>query len=151
MVWVAAVTASILFSIPHFIRGVRARRGLHDLLGVSENVEGYIALCDPESDEDDKQRIERMRPIPRRDWRRDWLRMAVNSLGSVSLWTVPWIELNLGQSTSVIYSQVSKFNSFIVLVVGGYLVTVILCMVLHAPLTENPNRAGMDHNYPHQP
>ncbi|KAJ6458581.1 iron reductase [Mycena vitilis] len=47
-------------------------------------------------------------------------------LDSVRLWSLPGIPLNVGQ----------------MLVVAGYAVFALICIVLQAPLMENPNRAG---------
>jgi hypothetical protein len=85
-----------------------------------------------------------MRQVPRRDWRKDWLRKILNTSGATLLWTVPGLELSLGQSRYFFILKSGYVLSFelLVLVITGYLITVILCMVLQAPLTENPNRAG---------
>ncbi|KAF9446921.1 hypothetical protein P691DRAFT_707681 [Macrolepiota fuliginosa MF-IS2] len=126
MVWVATVGLCVLYFLPHLIRSIRARRALHDFFGVYEDVDKYIALCNLDSELDRKKDSVPMRQVPRRDWRKDWLRRSLNRIGAVVLWTVPVLELNLGQ----------------LVVVVGYLLTVILCVVLQAPLVENPNRAG---------
>lgn len=101
MVWVAAVGLSILFCLPHLIRAVRTRRALHDFTGVSEDVDKYVALFDSDLDGDAVIEGAPMQEVPRRDWRKDWLRMFLNGIGAVVLWTVPGLELNLGQSTSL--------------------------------------------------
>ncbi|KXN89082.1 Ferric reductase transmembrane component 1 [Leucoagaricus sp. SymC.cos] len=64
--------------------------------------------------------------LARRDCRKDWSGRVLNRVGALVLWTIPGLELNLGQ----------------IIVIVGYLLTVILCMTLQAPLTENSNRAG---------
>ncbi|KAJ7118317.1 hypothetical protein C8R44DRAFT_738261 [Mycena epipterygia] len=47
-------------------------------------------------------------------------------LGSVGLWSLPGITLNVGQ----------------MFIVAGYAIVALICIILHAPLIENPNRAG---------
>lgn len=97
MVWVAAVGISILFCLPHLIRSIRSRRALHDFFGVTEDVDKYIALFDSDIDGGTKKNVP-MRKVLRRDWRNDWLRKFLNSVGAILLWTVPGLELNFGQS-----------------------------------------------------
>ncbi|KAJ3576050.1 hypothetical protein NP233_g685 [Leucocoprinus birnbaumii] len=126
MVWVAGVGLAVLFCLPHFIRGLRTKRVLHDVVGIREKVDGYIALYDPETDELRQLATVPMPIIERSDWRKDLLRKVINRASAPVLWTVPWVELNVGQ----------------MLIIIGYLLTVILCVVLKAPLIENPNRAG---------
>jgi ferric-chelate reductase len=45
----------------------------------------------------------------------------------VMLWSLPGLELNVGQITIIL----------------AYLVIVLVCIILNAPLVDNPNRAGM--------
>lgn len=97
MVWVATAGLTIIFCLPHLYRGVRTRRALHDVFGISEKVDGYIALYDSETDEIRNQSHEPMRKIERRDWRKDWTRQILNRVGGLVLWTVPGLELNFGQ------------------------------------------------------
>ncbi|KAF7761640.1 hypothetical protein Agabi119p4_9632 [Agaricus bisporus var. burnettii] len=127
VVWVAAVGIFILFSLPRLIRGIRSRRAMHDFFGVTEDVDKYMTLFDRDFyDDDAKSNNVSMRQIPRRDWRKNWLSKVLNLAGATFLWTVPRLELNIGQ----------------IFVITGYLITVILCMVIEAPLLENSNRAG---------
>jgi len=48
------------------------------------------------------------------------------TLSSLSWWSLPAVELTLGQ----------------MLLIAGYLVLLIVCITMHAPLVTNPNRAG---------
>lgn len=142
--WVVAIGVYALFCVPQLVRAIRTRRALHDVFGVYENVDKYIALCD---DDDSSMQNEHMREIPRRDWR-NFGRKFLNIIGGFVLWSVPGLELNLGQSTLqlsllVCYPLMSLlFFCCLVIVIVGYLATVILCMAIKAPLIENPNRAG---------
>lgn len=99
MVWVTAVGISILLSLPHLIRAVRSRRAFHDFFGVIEDVDKYMALFDHDrGDNSGDPNHEDMRRVPRRDWRKDWLRKILNTTGATLLWTVPGLELSIGQS-----------------------------------------------------
>lgn len=125
-VWVSGVGLFVLFFLPHFIRGLRAGRVLHDVFGVREKIDGFIALYDLETDDVCRSNDLPMQRVERVDWRKDWIRKVINRIGAIVLWTIPWVELNVGQ----------------LLVIAGYLLTVIFCITLHVPLVDNSNRAG---------
>jgi len=96
-VWVSGVGLFVLFFLPHFIRGLRAERVLHDVFGVREKIDGFIALYNLETDDVCRSNDLPMQRVERVDWRKDWIRKVINRIGAIVLWTIPWVELNVGQ------------------------------------------------------
>jgi ferric-chelate reductase len=67
----------------------------------------------------------------------------LRSIGSLWLWSLPGLELNMGQSASNHSSTCCQLlRDLAVIIVLVYLVIVLVCIILNAPLVDNPNRAG---------
>ncbi|THH15440.1 hypothetical protein EW146_g5043 [Bondarzewia mesenterica] len=113
IVWTVALGLVIVASLPRSVRAVRSRRAFTGLFGIWEDVAGkWYASAEA------KERI------PKRKNRK--LAALLQTIGSVLLWSPMGVGLDLGQ----------------ILVVVGYIITIILCITLNAPLIDNPNRAG---------
>ena len=69
-----------------------------------------------------------------------------DTLWSATLWSLPGIELDLGQSMlfpSVCLARYSCPHRFLtVIVIAAYLALLIACTTMNVPLIDNPNRAG---------
>ncbi|KAF9553360.1 hypothetical protein CPC08DRAFT_697815 [Agrocybe pediades] len=121
IIWPSVLAFFILLSLPNLLRSLRNGRAYSTLLGISEDIGGReydaVLLLD---------RSEAKRPLAKRAFSLRLLENFVGRLGSIFYWTLPGIGLNAGQ----------------ILVLAGYIVTVVLCIVLDAPLISNSNRAG---------
>ncbi|KJA24762.1 hypothetical protein HYPSUDRAFT_135732 [Hypholoma sublateritium FD-334 SS-4] len=117
IIWPSVLAFFVLISLPHLVRSIRNGRAYTTILGVSEDLgaQAYELAGDVKG-------VYRMR-------RRGALRAVENWIavaGGVFWWMLPGLGLNAGQ---------------IVLIVG-YMATVIACIVIDAPLVSNSNRAG---------
>lgn len=131
-IWGAFLATAVVCSLPYLVKSVRNGRMALWFRGVGEDMRTYTAVP---SD------VKASNTVPTR--RSSGLRSIVQTAGNVFLWSPPGLELNMGQSTSIIhfgrfelipYSQV-----FAILV---YLVIVLVCIIVDAPLRINSNRAG---------
>ncbi|TFK50651.1 iron reductase [Heliocybe sulcata] len=116
IIWASFIGFAILLALPRFLRAVRRGRAFDTLFGIWEDWSGkgfYKGVP-----------IKDLEPRQDRKWRVS--SGIVRTVISTLLWTIPKSEISLGQ----------------LLVVGGYLATVLVCMIKNAPLIENPNRAG---------
>ncbi|KIK09642.1 hypothetical protein K443DRAFT_392442 [Laccaria amethystina LaAM-08-1] len=117
IIWPSVLAFFVLASLPRVIRAIKKRRAFTGVFGVWEDLDGgstrvYESVGDTPAGGRRKKR-----------WR---VENFLSAVGSVAYWSIPGLGLNAAQ---------------IVLVIG-YLVTVILCMVLQAPLASNSNRPG---------
>jgi ferric-chelate reductase len=71
----------------------------------------------------------------------DGPRGLLSAISSVLRWTLPLIELDVGQRTCIALGLLSG-SSFTVLVIFAYLATLLYCIVHDSPLLTSPNRAG---------
>ncbi|KAI0655804.1 iron reductase [Cubamyces menziesii] len=114
IIWAAGVAIAVLFSVPAVVRALRRGRLFRSwLIGVTEdtNMNKYA----PASGND---------VVPPKARRRVY--GLLETLWSATLWSLPGIELDLGQ----------------MIVITAYLALVIICITMNAPLLDNPNRAG---------
>ncbi|OCH86238.1 iron reductase [Obba rivulosa] len=113
IVWASVVGAAVLVSVPHVAKALRSGRLLRGFFGVTEDLSGTryapVGTADKE-------------PQPGR--RR--LSAFYETVASASFWSLPGLELNIGQ----------------ILVLAGYVVLLLICIIMNAPLIDNPNRAG---------
>ncbi|CAA7261337.1 unnamed protein product [Cyclocybe aegerita] len=119
-IWPAVAGLFVLLALPHLVRSVRSGRAFASVWGVTEEFghAGYEAVG-----------ASKRRPTRRRGGRGSALRRVeatLSRMGAWLYWTLPGIGLNLGQ----------------IIIVAAYLLTVVLCIVLKAPLISNSNRAG---------
>ncbi|KAI0742236.1 iron reductase [Daedaleopsis nitida] len=113
IIWAAGVGIAVLASIPHLVRAYKNRRLYRGLVtGVTENSRGYV----PANHAADIK--------PARTGRR--VSGLVETLWSSTLWTLPGVELDVGQMA----------------VIAAYLALLIACITMQVPLVDNPNRAG---------
>lgn len=112
-IWATAVGIAILISLPHLIRALRTGRAFTGLFGVSENL-GSPRYEVPRSHD----------TIPKRSTRR--LPAIYDVFFAAFGWTLPGLELTFAQ----------------LVVIAGYLMSVIVCIVMDSELIDNPNRAG---------
>ena len=140
MVWAIAVGIAIVLAARHFVRTVYQGRALAGFFGVSEdyNAKSYTPIRVEE-----KVPQHRKRPIAG----------LLHSVLAVFSWTLPGVELTFGQSEcfglggGVFEGWVGVIDLtfsflFVVIIVVGYLATVLICIVMKAELIDNPNRAG---------
>jgi len=113
IIWTSVLAFFVLISLPHLVRSIRRGRGFTGLFGISED---WIRKPYAPVQED--------KPPQRRETK--WWEKALGRVLSMVLWTIPGTGANLGR----------------VVLVAGYIVTVILCIVLKSDLTYNSNRAG---------
>ncbi|EPQ55534.1 iron reductase [Gloeophyllum trabeum ATCC 11539] len=115
IVWASFTGFAILLALPRFLRAVRRGQVSGTLFGISEDLgaKGYRPAV-----------MEDRMPTPTRRWR--LVNGVVRSAAAALLWTIPKSEISLGQ----------------ILVIAGYLATILVCIIKDAPLVENPNRAG---------
>ncbi|KAI0820540.1 iron reductase [Trametes gibbosa] len=111
IIWATGVGIAVLASVPQIVRAFKRGRLLRRwLFGVSEG-----GKYSPASGSD---------VVPPRTKRR--ISGALETLNSVTLWSLPGVELDLGQ----------------MIVIAAYLVLLIACITMQATLIDNPNRAG---------
>ncbi|KAI0753811.1 iron reductase [Fomes fomentarius] len=112
IIWAAVLGAAILASIPHVVRSFTTRRLLRGLVsGVTERGGNYVPA-------------NRADITPKRS--RRTVSSLVETLRSSTLWTLPGVELDIGQ----------------MIVIVAYLALVVACITMQVPLIDNPNRAG---------
>ncbi|TBU24548.1 iron reductase [Dichomitus squalens] len=121
IIWAAGIGLAVLVSIPHVARALKTRRLLRGLVtGVLEDTKtrGYTpvgsANVEPRSS--------------RRPFSAIW-----ETLWSATLWSLPGLELGMGQSALLFV---------FLIVIAAYLILLIACITMHVPLITNPNRAG---------
>ncbi|KAF8202801.1 hypothetical protein K438DRAFT_1932677 [Mycena galopus ATCC 62051] len=120
--WCAALGLGILVSFPLVLRRATLRQmSPQALLGIRVRGE-YEAV--PQDDSSKEEIKAETAPLQRETG--STLMMLGRVLDSVRLWNLPGIPLNAGQ----------------MIVVAGYAVFALICIVVQAPLMENPNRAG---------
>ncbi|KAI0328824.1 iron reductase [Cubamyces sp. BRFM 1775] len=113
IIWAAGVAIAVLFSVPAVVRALRRGRLFRSwLVGVTEDTSMNYA---PASGND---------VVPPKAKRKVY--GLLETLWSATLWSLPGIELDLGQ----------------MIVIAAYLALVIICITMNAPLLDNPNRAG---------
>ncbi|CAL1697507.1 unnamed protein product [Somion occarium] len=112
-VWAVAVGIAILASLPHLVRAIRRGRAFTGFFGVSEDHSGKKYVPIRVEEKLPAQRMKRVAGV-------------LYTLVSFLRWTIPGVELNFGQ----------------MILVAGYLATVIICIVMNSQLINNPNRAG---------
>ncbi|KAH9926638.1 iron reductase [Epithele typhae] len=113
-IWAGIVAAAILASVPHVVQSFLNRRLFRGMItGVVEHATGKHYQSTGTND-----------IVPTHTKRR--ISGVVQTLASTVLWTLPGVELNLGQ----------------MLLVGGYLALVIACITMNIDLVTYPNRAG---------
>ncbi|OJT14547.1 Ferric reductase transmembrane component 3 [Trametes pubescens] len=111
IIWAAGVGIAVLAAVPQVVRALRRGRLFRGwLFGVSEG-QNYTPAVGGDV-------------IPPKSKRRVF--GLLETLGSVSLWSLPGIELDVGQ----------------MVVIAAYLAVLIVCITMNVPLTDNPNRAG---------
>ncbi|KAK7676992.1 hypothetical protein QCA50_020021 [Cerrena zonata] len=113
MVWAITVAIAIVLSARHFIRAMYQGRAFTGLFGVSEDNTGKSYTP-----------INVEEKVPIHSKRR--IAGFAHSVLALFSWTLPGVELSFGQ----------------MIIVGGYLATVLICIVMKAELVNNPNRAG---------
>ncbi|KAI0295169.1 iron reductase [Multifurca ochricompacta] len=115
-IWAGCLGLAIVLSLPALYRALRKGRMFTGLFGVWEDIrgQGYVPA----------RVISTKEGVPTQERSRvlDYLTI----FRSILLWSPLGFELNLGQ----------------VIVVVLYFTVVIICIVTHAPLMDNPNRAG---------
>ncbi|PIL26372.1 transporter [Ganoderma sinense ZZ0214-1] len=114
IIWASGIALATLVSIPHIARAFKTGRLFRGLItGVTENskARSYAPAGTTEVD-------------PPRSRRR--LSGIADTLWSVTLWSLPGIELDVGQ----------------MIVIAAYLALLLACITMHVPLIDNPNRAG---------
>ncbi|KAJ6534483.1 ferric reductase like transmembrane component-domain-containing protein [Mycena vulgaris] len=128
LMWCSLLGFCIFLAVPRVMRGLRSRAALAGFAGV--HVAALYAplpsddgALSPQSTIVDDDRIRNMRLTARH---RHWFHKAASLLSSLALWSVPGIDLNVGQ----------------LLVVVAYSVFTLVSIILKAPLMSNPNRAG---------
>ncbi|EIN03568.1 hypothetical protein PUNSTDRAFT_116967 [Punctularia strigosozonata HHB-11173 SS5] len=118
IIWGTAAGIAILISLPHLLRAIRSRRAFAGLFGVWEDWSGKAYQPVAASDE-------RKRSGGSPGWK-DRVRGVARIVTSALLWTLPGTEVDVGQ----------------MLIIIGYLVTVLVCITMKSELISNPNRAG---------
>ncbi|KIP02610.1 hypothetical protein PHLGIDRAFT_78922, partial [Phlebiopsis gigantea 11061_1 CR5-6] len=115
IVWASAVALAVVASLPHLWRSLRTGSAYKGLFGISEDFgANYSAVRSSPQQE----------PLAHR--KRNSVLAAVETALSILRWSLPGIELDFGQ----------------MLVVAGYLVTVLVCLTMDSQLITNPNRGG---------
>ncbi|KAJ6529454.1 hypothetical protein DFH09DRAFT_1250430 [Mycena vulgaris] len=118
--WCAALGLAIVLAAPSAFRWRHLKKSLWGLGGV--RVRGAYGAVPT----DEAPAMSRERKQAGGKGRGSALTTAARVVGSARLWSLPGITLNIGQ----------------ILVVAGYAVFALVCIVLKAPLMENSNRAG---------
>ncbi|TFY75798.1 hypothetical protein EWM64_g8214 [Hericium alpestre] len=119
-IWASFTGAAIVLALPYLVRSIRNRRAFTGLFGVTEDLNGRY---EPITSKEDTgvEETTRMRTV-----KRSVLWASFKTFSSVYLYSPPGLGMDLGQ----------------ILVVAGYLATVIACVVTDAQLISNANRAG---------
>ncbi|TFK77223.1 iron reductase [Pluteus cervinus] len=115
IIWASVAAAAVVFSFPRLIHAFRVRRALVGFFGISEDW-NYLRKRIPSP------------PRPSGDLISSKRRLEgfIQSICSISYWSLPGLELNAGQ----------------ILLVACYLCALLVCIIRDAPLLDNPNRAG---------
>ncbi|KAH8093109.1 iron reductase [Cristinia sonorae] len=113
-IWATAAGIAILCSLPYFVHAVKSGRAFTSLFGISEDWSGKLYAPVPTVAEK-PVRKRRRTPVV-------WL----ESIVSLLRWTLPGVELSFGQ----------------MIVIIGYLATILICSTMGADLVTNSNRAG---------
>ncbi|KAI0365850.1 iron reductase [Pilatotrama ljubarskyi] len=114
IIWAAGVGITVLAAVPSIVGALRRGRLLRGWLsGVSEDPKGRNYSPAVGAD-----------VVPPKSTRR--VNGLVDTVWSTTLWSLPGVELDLGQ----------------MMVVAAYLVLTIMCITMQVPLMDNPNRAG---------
>ncbi|KAF9565746.1 hypothetical protein CPC08DRAFT_157968 [Agrocybe pediades] len=121
IIWPSVLAFFVLLAIPHLYHSIRTGRAYSTLLGISEDLTGkdYSVVQVSGSQSDIKQKRNPVGVV------RTFGKL-VDKAGLLFCWTLPGIGLNAGQ----------------ILLMVGYAITILLCMVLEAPLMSNSNRPG---------
>ncbi|OBZ74630.1 Ferric reductase transmembrane component 3 [Grifola frondosa] len=113
IIWACGVGIAVVASLPYLVRSIKNGRAYRGLFGVTEDIAGRHYTSATSAERDPGRAKRRLSAICETAW-------------SFTFWSIPGIELDLGQ----------------MLVIAGYLVLVIICITMNAPLIDNPNRAG---------
>lgn len=108
--WTAVLAFFVVISLPKLVRAIRRGRAFKDTLGITESWNSYALLAGER----------------RPGTRGGKLEAVSDKVFSWFYWSIPGLELNLGQ----------------LLVIGGYTALVVACITVDAALVENANRAG---------
>ncbi|KAJ7037152.1 hypothetical protein C8F04DRAFT_1209918 [Mycena alexandri] len=120
IMWGAALAICILLAAPRAFRLRNLRQSVTGLLGL--RVRGQYEAVPTQEDGDTKGAVADRTAIETGNGLTTFGRV----LDSMRLWSAPGFPLNVGQ----------------MVVVAGYAAFALICIVLKAPLMENPNRAG---------
>ncbi|KAJ7041407.1 hypothetical protein C8F04DRAFT_1391200 [Mycena alexandri] len=120
IMWAAALAICILLAAPRAFRLRNLRQSVTGLFGL--RVRGEYDAVPTQEEDDMKGTVAEMNAIETGHSLTTFGRV----LDSMRLWSAPGIPLNVGQ----------------MVVVAGYAAFALVCIVLKAPLMENPNRAG---------
>ncbi|KAL0060941.1 ferric-chelate reductase Frp1 [Marasmius tenuissimus] len=113
IVWCSALAAATILSLPHLVRSFRNGCAYTSMMGVREQ-SGYESISQKEEE-----------PMRVRRGRRT-VEGILSVVGGILLWTAPGIGLNVGQ----------------ILLLVGYAVALVVCIVKDSILQDNSNRAG---------
>ncbi|KAJ8081406.1 ferric-chelate reductase Frp1 [Marasmius tenuissimus] len=113
IVWCSALAAATILSLPHLVRSFRNGCAYTSMMGVREQ-SGYESISQKEEE-----------PMKVRRGRRT-MEGILSVVRGILLWTAPGIGLNVGQ----------------ILLLVGYAVTLVVCIVKDSILQDNSNRAG---------
>ncbi|KAF9476564.1 iron reductase [Pholiota conissans] len=117
IVWASVLAFFVVLSLPHLVRSLRNGRAYSSAAGITEDLSGKS--YDLANDVRGMHRVRRQSL-----WRK--VENVLNIAGGLFWWMVPGLGLMLGE----------------ILLISGYIATVISCIVVEAPLMENSNRAG---------
>ncbi|KIM36216.1 hypothetical protein M413DRAFT_449274 [Hebeloma cylindrosporum] len=118
IIWPSVLGFFVLLSLPHLIRSIRNGQAYSTIFGIWEDYTGrgdYATIAQP-----------MLEPTRKRTGVLCRIERIIEKFGSLFYWTLPGLGLNAGQLVIII----------------GYIVTAVLCIVLDAPLIDNSNRAG---------
>lgn len=144
--WASAAALCAFVALPRLVRSARRGQLWAGLRGVGEDFEhkAYQPIVD---DVDEKELLHgstvRPSPVSVPGWSgraRGW----ATALGTLTLYSPPYVRLDLGQSEHLFERRgISRNNEYrIVFVILGYLVTLIICIFHKSQLRENGNRPG---------
>ncbi|KAG2008677.1 metalloreductase [Coprinopsis cinerea AmutBmut pab1-1] len=122
IVWTSVLAFAVVVSVPRFVRAIKTGRAFKGVFGISESwgQTRYQALSAGVREE--QRRVDGAgKSVSARK-----LEAVLNRVASVLWWSLPGLEVNAGQ----------------VILIVGYLVTVVVCIVTDATLSKNSNRPG---------
>ncbi|TFK37211.1 hypothetical protein BDQ12DRAFT_685512 [Crucibulum laeve] len=138
-IWPSVLVFFVLLTVPSTIRTIRRRSQMSSgwkgwwRLGVQEDLDGYAyqqvhegAISEKGWRGKEVTTRGRASQMERRSGAIRRVEAFLSALGSVVYWSPPGLGLNAGQ----------------LVLITGYFVTVLLCMILQAPLISNSNRPG---------